>query len=555
MNLGDQKGSTRMEILNLSLPAANRFASNYLEQSPEIQPFFHYRFNDGTDDAKRVAELSNRSFPRLEVAEHIESFMKRFPSSEAVIKSIDKLKTSNSLVVIGGQQAGILTGPLYSIHKVISIIKLAEQKEAQLGVPVVPVFWIAGEDHDYQEVNHVFVPVNQKVDKWTYPERVLQKKMVSDIQLNKEVCISWVQNLIENFGETEHTNTLLAFAVKQVSISTNFVDFFANIIMELFKDYGLLIVDSGNNDFRKVQKEFFKKQIFNHEMITHKLLEQQRRIDEKDFPVTIDASERNANLFYYDQKMNDRILLEYDCDNDCFVGKNGALTFSREQLVELAEENPASLSNNVVTRPLMQEWLFPSIAFIAGPGEISYWAELKLVFEYFQIKMPPIVPRLNITILDRSVETDVSDLRLNLNEILSNGTEKERTQFLEKIKDKEVASLFSLAKEQLVNQYRLIEGKTAELDRGLLPLLKKNESYLLKELGFMEAKLYEAGKLKHDNILKKYDRVDLSLRPDGFPQERVWNIFYYLNQYGLNLIQDLMSGKFEFDGRHKVIKM
>ncbi|WHY68616.1 bacillithiol biosynthesis cysteine-adding enzyme BshC [Neobacillus sp. SuZ13] len=544
-----------MEILNLSLPATNRFASNYLEQSPEIQPFFHYRFNDGTDDAKRVAELSNRSFPRLEVAEHIESFMKRFPSSEAVIKSIDKLKSNNSLVVIGGQQAGILTGPLYSIHKVISIIKLAEQKEAQLGVPVIPVFWIAGEDHDFHEVNHVFVPANQKADKWTYPARMLQKKMVSDIQLNKEDCLTWVHNLIENFGETEHTNTLLKFAEEQISKSTTFVDFFANIIMELFKDYGLLIVDSGNKEFRMLQKEFFKKQILHHEAITNKLLEQQRRIGEKGFPITIDASERNANLFFYDQKMHDRNLLEYDRDNDCFVGKNGALSFSREQLVEYAEENPASLSNNVVTRPLMQEWLFPSIAFIAGPGEISYWAELKLVFEHFHIKMPPIVPRLNITIFDRSVETDVTDLHLNLTDILSNGMEKERNQFLEKIKDKEVVSLFSLAKEQLVNQYRLIEDKTVELDRGLLPLLKKNEGYLLKEIEFMETKLYEAGKLKHDNILKKYDRVELSLRPDGFPQERVWNIFYYLNQYGLNFIHDLMSGTFEFDGRHKVMKM
>jgi len=544
-----------MEILNLSLPATNRFASNYLEQSPKIQPFFHYRFNNGTDDAERVAELSNRSFPRLEVAEHIESFMKRFPSSEAVIKSIDKLKSNNSLVVIGGQQAGILTGPLYSIHKVISIIKLAEQKEAQLGVPVIPVFWIAGEDHDFQEVNHVFVPANQKVDKWTYPARMLQKKMVSDIQINKENCLTWVHNLIENFGETEHTNTLLKFAEEQISVSTTFVDFFANIIMELFKDYGLLIVDSGNKEFRMLQKEFFKKQILHHEAITNKLLEQQTRIGEKGFPITIDASEKNANLFYYDQKMHDRILLEYDRDNGCFVGKNGALTFSREQLVEYAEENPGSLSNNVVTRPLMQEWLFPSIAFIAGPGEISYWAELKLVFEHFQIKMPPIVPRLNITILDRSVETDVFDLHLNLTDILSNGMEKERNQFLEKIKDKEVVSLFSLAKEQLVNQYRLIEDKTAELDRGLLPLLKKNEGYLLKEIGFMETKLYDAGKLKHDNILKKYDRVELSLRPDGFPQERVWNIFYYLNQYGLNFIHDLMSGTFEFDGRHKVMKM
>jgi len=544
-----------MEILNLSLPATNRFASNYLEQSPEIQPFFHYRFNEVTDDAKRVGELSNRLFPRIEVAEHIESFMKRFPSSEAVIKSIDKLKSNNSLVVIGGQQAGILTGPLYSIHKVISIIKLAEQKEAQLKVPVVPVFWIAGEDHDFQEVNHVFVPVNQKVDKWTYPERVLQKKMVSDIQLNKEVCLAWVQNLIENFGETEHTNTLLKFAEKQVVISANFVDFFANIIMELFKDYGLLIVDSGNKEFRMLQKEFLKKQILNHEAITYNLLEQQSLIEEKGFPVTIDAGEQNANLFYYDQKMNDRVLLEYDRGNDWFVGKNGELTFSREQLVEYAEENPAALSNNVVTRPLMQEWLFPTVAFIAGPGEISYWAELKLVFEHFNIKMPPIVPRLNITILDRSIETDLSELQLNLADILSHGTVKERNQFLEEIKDKEVEALFLRTREQLESQYRQIEEKTVELDRGLLPLLKKNENYLLKEIGFMETKLNEAGKLKHDNRLKKYDRVDLALRPDGFPQERVWNIFYYLNQYGLNFIHDLMSGTFEFDGRHKVMKM
>jgi bacillithiol synthase len=544
-----------MEILNLSLPATNRFASNYLEQSTEIQPFFHYRFNEFADDAKRVAEISNRSFPRLEVAEHIESFMKRFPSSEAVIKSIDKLKTNNSLVVIGGQQAGILTGPLYSIHKVISIIKLAEEKEEQLGVPVVPVFWIAGEDHDFQEVNHVFVPVNQKVDKWNYPERVFQKKMVSDIQLNQESCLSWVQNLIENFGETEHTNTLLEFAKQQILTSTSFVDFFANIIMELFKDYGLLIVDSGNREFRQLQKEFFKQQILHHEAITTKLLEQQRQIEEKGFKVTIEASEANANLFYYDQRMNERILLEYDQQNDCFVGKNGALTFSREQLVELAEENPAYLSNNVVTRPLMQEWLFPTVAFIAGPGEISYWAELKLVFEHFDIKMPPIVPRLNITILDRSIETDVSELHLNLADVLSRGTEKERHQFLEAIKDKEVESLFLTAREQLVNQYRLIEAKTAEMDRGLLPLLKKNESYLLKEIGFMETKLDEAGRLKHDSIIKKYDRVDLSLRPDGFPQERIWNIFYFLNQYGLNFIHDLMSGRFEFDGRHKVMKV
>lgn len=544
-----------MEIVNLSLPATNRFASNYLEQSAAIQPFFHYRYNDLHEDAKRIAELNNRPFPRMEVAAHIEGFMERFPSSEAVKKSIEKLKLKNSTVVIGGQQAGILTGPLYSIHKVISIIKLAEEKEKQLGIPVIPVFWIAGEDHDFQEVNHVFVPVAEKIDKWTYPEKVHQKKMVSDIQLNQNICLTWVENVIKNFGETEFTNELLEFAKGQIEKSTTFVDFFAHIIMELFKDYGLLIVDSGNSDFRQLQKEFFTEQIIHHDAITFSLLEQQKQIEKKGFPITIDASEKAANIFYYDQKVNDRILLEFDRETDRFVGKSGVITFSKEELVGLATGDPAKLSNNVVTRPLMQEWLFPTIAFIAGPGEISYWAELKLVFEHFNIKMPPIVPRLNITFLDRSVETDISELNLKLTEVLSNGTAKEREQFLAAIKDKELVELFSRTIEMVEKQYALIEAKTEQLDRALLPMLAKNESYVRKEIDFMLLKVEEAVKRKHDVQLKKYARVDLALRPDGFPQERVWNIFYYLNQYGLTFMNKLMAGSFEFDGRHKVMKI
>nr|WP_263328106.1 bacillithiol biosynthesis cysteine-adding enzyme BshC [Neobacillus sp. Marseille-Q6967] len=542
-----------MEIFNLSLPAANRFASGYLEQSSDIMPLFHYRFNDLTDDQKRLEELNTRSFPRERVAEHIDRFMERFPSSQAVKRSLDKLKQDNSVVVIGGQQAGILTGPLYSIHKIISIIKLAEQKERQLGVPVVPVFWIAGEDHDYHEVNHVYIPREQKADKWTYPERVLQKKMVSDILLDKGICLTWVKKVMENFGETTHTKGLISFAEDQVNKSSTFVDFFAHIVMELFKDYGLLIVDSGDRNFRLLQTEFFVQQIEHQREITSHLLEQQSVIHKKGFPVTIESQEQAANLFFYDR--NERILLEFDTEKNSFVGKSGVISFSKEEMTKLALEDPAKLSNNVVTRPLMQEWLFPSIAFIAGPGEISYWAELKLVFEHFQLKMPPIVPRLNITLLDRSIESDINELNLELAEVLSRGTSIERENYLESIKDREAAELFSVTKEQLAAQYQLIETKITQLDKGLIPLLKKNENFLLKQIQFMETKLDDSVKNKHQLILNKYNRIDLSLRPEGLPQERVWNLFYYLNLYGSSLLKDIMSLPFEFDGRHKVIKM
>jgi bacillithiol synthase len=544
-----------MEILNLSLSATNRFASNYLEQSPDILPFFHYRFNDFAEDQKRLDELSNRYFPREKVADHIEKFMGRFPSSSAVNNSLAKLKQLNSVVVIGGQQAGILTGPLYSIHKIISIIKLAEEKERQLGVPVIPVFWIAGEDHDFHEVNHLFMQVEQKVDKWTYPEKVKQKKMVSDIILNKEVCLDWVNNVIENLGETNHTKQLIKFAEETLIKSDTFVDFFANIVMEIFKDYGLLIVDSGDRNFRLLQKEYFTQQIEHHKEVTNYLLEQQRIIGNSGFPITIDSNESAANLFFYNPKTSERILLEFDPKSNQFVGKSGNVSYSKEQLIEIAYNNPEKLSNNVVTRPLMQEWIFPTLAFIAGPGEISYWAELKLVFEHFKLKMPPIVPRLNITLLERAIDRDMKELNLDLAAVLSRGCVDERERYLESIKDKEISELFSSLKSQLIKQYELIEEKTSQLDRGLLPLVKKNESYLLKEIGFMETKLEGSVKSKYDVILSKFIRVDLSLRPDGFPQERVWNIFYYLNQYGTDFITHLMQLEFEFDGRHKVVKI
>ncbi|MDP4161572.1 MAG: bacillithiol biosynthesis cysteine-adding enzyme BshC [Bacillota bacterium] len=543
-----------MEMLNLSLPATNRFASCYLEQTEDILPFFHYRFDQTSDYHERLLELKDRVFPREEIAGHIDTYMARFPSSKAVKDSIKKLKADNSAVIIGGQQAGILTGPLYTIHKVISIIKLAEEKEKELNIPVVPVFWIAGEDHDYQEVNHVFVPVAQRADKWVYPEKVLQKRMVSDIPLDKDICMEWARNLIRNFGETEHTNNVLNFIESAVAQSLSFVDFFATIIMSLFKEYGLLIIDSGNEGLRNIEKNIFSRQIEHQAAITYAVLEQQKEIREKGFSLAIDMDERAANLFYYDKQLNERILLEFDRNQDRFTGKNGSLSFSTEQLLEIAANHPEKLSNNVVTRPLTQDWLFPTLAFIAGPGEIAYWAELKQAFEHFDIKMPPIVPRLNITLLDRSIETELKDLNLPVEKVLARGVTEEKEQFLDSIKDKEAEQLFSSIKDQLIEQYRLLEEKTKQIDSGLLPLLSKNESILLKQIEFMESRIEDSVKNKHEVILKKFSRTELALRPEGSPQERIWNVFSFFNSYGMDFIDHLMKLDYAFDGSHKVIK-
>ena len=544
-----------MEMLNLSLPAANRFATDYLAGSAELQSFFHYDYKNDSDYVHRLDELKNRSFIRNELADHIESFMSRFAHSDNIGANIAKLRQEDSVAVIGGQQAGILTGPLYTIHKIISIIKLAEQKEAELGVPIVPVFWIAGEDHDYHEVNHVYVLNNNKQEKWIYPEKNLEKKMISEVCLNKDLCYSWVEEIMETYGETEHTKEVLAFALDSLNSAESFVDFFATIIMELFKDYGLLIVDSGNKELRKLETDYFMKQINDHREITSAVFNQQQKTSAAGFANMIDISESAANLFYYDEKENERILLQFDEESSRFTSKNGEVSFSFDELKGIAAEYPEKLSNNVVTRPLMQEWLFPTLAFIGGPGEIAYWSELKLVFDHFGLKMPPLVPRLNITILERSIEKDIEELDLELTEVLISGTNKHELKFIDSLKDREVEELFSNVKSVLVQQYGQVREKSNEIDPALIPLLEKNETILMNQISFMEGKIVEAVCRKHDHILRKFTRVENALRPGGSPQERVWNPFYYLNKFGLGFISDLLQPNYEFDGTHKIIKM
>lgn len=544
-----------MEIENLFIPATNPFATGYYAGKPEIQGHFHYNYLEQKCYSHRLKELAGRTFMRERLADHISSYMKPFPSSEKVVQSIAKLRQENSVVVIGGQQAGILTGPLYTIHKVISIITLAKEKEQELGVPVVPVFWIAGEDHDYPEVNHVYMPNDHQMQKCLYPEKVFDKRMVTECLINRDVCMNWTQSLIREFGETKFTNDLLKLTEEAISKSKTFVDYFAYLIMTFFKEQGLLIVDSGDVQLRELEKDILLQQIEDNVQIQLALLAQQAEIHKLGLKNTIESTGASANLFYYDEKHHERILLEYDKEAEMFRGKNGTVSFTMKELSKIARQHPEKLSNNVVTRPVTQELLFPTLAFIAGPGEIAYWAELKKVFERFRIKMPIIVPRISITLLEREIEADLTHLELNLHEVLQRGVSSQKALFLDSVRDRGFTSLFARTKEQIQENYRLIFERTKQEYRGLLPLLNKNETFLMGQIDFMEEKIEEALRMKHEHRLKKYDRVENSLRPLGGPQERVWNIFYFLNKYGTNLVNELCRLSFNFDGNHKIVKL
>ncbi|MFI8686373.1 bacillithiol biosynthesis cysteine-adding enzyme BshC [Rossellomorea sp. NPDC077527] len=537
-----------MELGSLNIPAINQFASKYLKQEEPVTSFFHYNINMPTVYQERIKDLRSRQFPREGLTDCISSYMEGLPSSGEVEESLGKLR-DNAVTVVAGQQAGLLTGPLYTIHKIISVIQLARQQEAELKQPVVPVFWIAGEDHDYQEVNHIYVEKGSKLEKVGYPERVLEKKMTSHITYTKSVMKKWIDDILAALGETEYTKQLVADLNKMIDQEETIVRLFAHIVMGLFKDFGLLVIDSSYPALRRLEGEHFHHLLESSKPITDAVLEQQRIIRESGFSTQLDISPTAANLFL--QIQNERALLERE--GDLFFEKNSGKTFSTSELLSILEKSPESFSNNVVTRPLMQEWLFPNLAFVAGPGEIAYWGELKRAFEYVNLKMPPVVPRLNITIMEREVHKRIQELQLSLQGVITEGVEAARDAFWKSLEQPELEMEMKDIQNDLLRKYKRIREQSVSIDKGLAPIIDKNLEFHLSQFDYLRNKLDKALKDKHSLIFDQFKKVENSIRPNEGPQERTWNVLYFLNKYGPTFVRDLTLQEFTFDGTHKVI--
>ncbi|GLY10584.1 bacillithiol biosynthesis cysteine-adding enzyme BshC [Pseudobacillus badius] len=542
-----------MELESLSVPAINRFASLYLKQEAPVTDFFHYNLSAGTVYEERAADLQARTYQRGPLAACIEAYMKPFAFSEEVAASLEKLRDERSAVVIGGQQAGLLTGPLYTIYKIVSIIKLAQQQESELGIPVVPVFWIAGEDHDFLEVNHVYVERESSIEKLTYPERITGKKMVSDILYDKEHMKGWIKKVFANFGETDYTKQLLKHVCEEAEAASSVTEFFSRLVHSLFHRYGLLVIDSAFKPLRELEKPFFKQLIEQAEVITEAVHREQKVMAGLEFNQMIELSASAANLFLYENE--ERVLLEYDGETERFSSKDGVIQYEKAELLNLLEREPEKFSNNVVTRPLMQEWLFPTLAFIAGPGEIAYWAELKAAFEQLDMKMPPIEARLNMTLVERGVVRSLEELHVPLDLAVREGIEAPKERFWHSVRDDHFHEMIEGVEQSLMAQYDELEKRAQNLHQETVPVILKNREFHLKQLAFLTRKTDEMIQRRHEVVLNKYEKLQNALRPLGSPQERIRNVYEYLNKYGPDFVHELMEFDFPFTGKHYLVKI
>lgn len=410
------------------------------------------------------------------------------------------------------------------------------------------MFWIAGEDHDIEEINHTYTIVDAQVKKRGYSERSKFKTMASTTVFNQEALTQVIKTTFKDFGETEYTESLLEGVIVHANESTTFTDFFSRLMNDLFENHGLLMLDATFAPFRDYEKAYFTALIECNEEISYQVVAQEQKLADLGYAKPIEATKNNANLFYV--KEGERFLLERK--DQQFKNASAHVNFTKDELLKLANDNPHALSNNVVTRPLMQEMTIPVLAFVGGPGELAYWATLKPAFQTLQLQMPIFAPRLNITLVTRQVQALLKETGLTVAEALANKVELKLADFIEQIRDEESMQFIETMQHQLQSQYKQFEVQLKGRYQ-LNGLLEKNLDYHKRQFEYLQAKIEQQNIEQHDVAIRQYNTVTAHLNPNKGYQERVYSPYLYLNEHGKTLVDELLALPMSISNQHKVV--
>ncbi|GIN15962.1 putative cysteine ligase BshC [Shouchella clausii] len=537
-----------MRIEALDTGRLTGFLAEYVNQPDQCSDLFSYRWKTNGWEQERSEDLAKRSFShRQALCRLLEARHAPLRKREACMDNIHKLKQENALVVVAGQQAGLMTGPLYTAYKAMSVILLAKQYEETLNQPVVPLFWIAGEDHDLDEVRYVHYLKGDTWKKLMFGDEPNGEAASTKVLPKKELD-AFLAKLFASLPETSYTNTLKAIVRQAAATASTYTEFFKLLMHELFYREGLLFLDSNDPELRAIERPFFKQLIRKVDALQECQAAGEARFVEKGYPSPIATEKQNAHLFYtLDGK---RRRLDYEAGR--FYVREAGRQFTKDELLAEVDSHPQRFSNNVVTRPLMQEWLLPTLAFVAGPGELAYWATLKDVFALFDYKLTPIIPRLSATFVPCRVEKHLRERKEAAETYILGEGEKLKEAWLASQHSYPVAQRAQAAAEAIEAAHLPFRELAGEISPTLKKMGEKNRAFIQGQIAFLKERMEREIREQHQVGLSKYDEAMTWLHPKDAPQERILHSFILLNTAGIDIFSRLLEKKPPHTGAHLV---
>ena len=546
-----------MQIPFSKLPGFNEFFNDYINDYNSLKEFFNYNYSDKENIFKSIVDkeenyLNKKLFTRNDLADILMIQNKFFNASDAAINNIELLRRDNTFAIVTGQQTGILTGNLYTILKAINSYQLAKKLSEDFPeYNFVPVFWLEADDHDFLEVNNINVfNKENKLAKIEYFEKGTpqERYLTSTNSINFDDFIEkFKTDLSDTILKTDFSETVFDFINRSYKPGISFPIAFARFINYLVGDLGIVFCNPADKEIKKLLIPVFEKELNTYPETCERVIETSAVMEMKYEP---QVKPQPINVFYVHN--NHRHLIEPRPEN-IFALKNSRQKFEKAQLIEQLYATPENFSGNVILRPICQDYLLPTIAYIGGPSEIAYFGQFKNVYEFYDVNMPVIYPRVSVTLLENRVSKFLNSSGLTVEELIDE--KKVTSKFMNKINELKVDDIFANLKDELNALYYSFGIDLEKIDKNLLNTFKnKNEKYL-ESLEFLRQKFVESQVQQNESAINKLKSAIQSVYPEEVLQERYINIVYFLNKYGMGVIQKLIDSMDINNFNHQVIEI
>jgi bacillithiol biosynthesis cysteine-adding enzyme BshC len=541
-------------FINFSdIPGNQNLFLDYVYEFENVQEYYKHNFRDKEKYSHLFKNISNsrkdKHFNLSAIIKNQYSSLQNI--SEKTLKNISDIDKEKTIAVVTGQQLGIIGGPLYTIYKIITAIKLANHlRERYDEYNFIPIFWLEGDDHDFNEVRSInlFDNDNQVIN-FGYKEEISDddaKQSIGKINFD-EALNDFFTNYESSLRDTDFKNDLIFKLKEFYQVGKSFKQSFKDLLFWLFDEYGLIIFDPQDVQVKTLLKDIFKKEVNDFGFHTQKLIQVSAKLEEL---YHAQVKVKPVNLFYH----TDDGRYSVEPVDDIFKLRRKRKQFTKEEILSEIENFPERFSPNVLLRPICQDFLFPTGFYIGGPSEVAYFAQALPLYDFYNIQAPIIYPRSSATLLEKNVANGLEKYDLSLNDIFL-GLDELKEKVIASLSENNVANAFEEAAKEIELIFDKIKENLFAVDKTLLDASGRYKDRVMSSVNELKVKAIKAQETKHETTIRQLTRLSNLLYPMGNLQEREINFTYFYNKYGKELIHKIYSEISISEFEHQVISL
>ena len=540
-----------MRINFKEIPGYHKLFLDYLYDFEKVKKFYFYNFRDKEKYAEVFQQIYKRENDRrLSIKSIIKNQYSNYTNvSEKTLKNIDLISDKKTLFIITGQQIGILGGPLYTFYKILTAIKLSSHLNERFdNYYFVPIFWMESDDHDFKEVNSInILNDGNNLLNIRYKEDFLNDEFRQSVgTLTFDEAINNVFSKLENeLRNTEFKESLLSRLKEIYKPGKTFSQSYRELLLEYFDCYGLLVFDPQDTEVKKLLKPIFIKEIKNFKEHTEKLVSISAELEDN---YHAQVKIKPVNLFY----TIDNGRYSIYPDENIFKLKRKRKQFSFDEILSEIENYPEKFSPNVILRPIVQDYLFNTAFYIAGPNEIAYFAQVNPLYKVFDLTPPIIFPRSSTTLFEKQLNKFLEKYNIDIKEIFSSQNQL-KEKIVNKISEINISSVFNNSNVQMNLIFDELKENLFAIDKNLSDAVEKYREKSLQIIRELENKSNKFQEMKFETVLLQLGKLLNFLYPNGNLQERELNFVYFYNKYGHYLMDKIFEELSIQDFEHQII--